>query len=69
MFLNSIDSNLQLIIQVGGSELWLLDLKLTLKDNKIQTTVYRKPTDSHLFLQADSCHHLPSILGIQKGVA
>ena len=69
MFLNSIDSNLQLTIQVGGSELWLLDLKLTLKDNKIQTTVYRKPTDSHLYLQVDSCHHLPSILGTQKGVA
>ena len=35
----------------------------------IHTTVYSKPTDSHLYLQADSCHHLPSILGIQKGVA
>ena len=31
--------------------------------------VYSKPTDSHPYLQADSCHHLPSVLGIQKGVA
>ena len=69
MFWNSIDSNSQLTIEVGGSELCLLDLKLTLKDNKIQTTVYHKPTDSHLYSQADSCHHLPLILGIQKGVA
>ena len=69
MFLNSIDSNLQFAMEVGGIELCILDLKLTLKDNKIHTTVYSKPTDSHLYLQADSCHHLPSILGIQKGVA
>ena len=69
MFLNSIDSNLQFTIEVGGNELCFLDLKLTLKDNKIHTTVYSKPTDSHLYLQADSCHHLPSILGIQKEVA
>ena len=69
MFLNSIDSNLKFTIEVGVNELCFLDLKLTLKDNKIYTTVYSKPTDSHLHLQADSCHHLPSILGIQKGVA
>ena len=66
MFLNSIDSNLQFTIEVGGNELCFLDLKLTLKDNKIHTTVYSKPTDSHLYLQADSCHHSPSIL--QKAV-
>ena len=66
MFLNSIDSNLQFTIEVGGNELCFLDLKLTLKDNKIHTTVYSKPTYSHLYLQADSCHHLPSILGIKK---
>ena len=69
MFLNSIDFNLQFTIEVGGNELCFLDLKLTLKDNEIHTTVYSKPTDSHLYLQADSCHHLPSSLGIQKGVA
>ena len=69
MFLNSIDSNLQFTIEVCGNELCFLYLKLTLKDYKIQTTVYSKPTDSHLYLQADSCHHLPSTLGIQKGAA
>ena len=67
--LNSVDSNLQFTLEFGGNKLCFLDLKLTLKDNKIHTTVYSKPTDSHLYLQADSCHHLPSILGIQKGVA
>ena len=67
--LNSVDSNLQFTLEFGGNKLCFLDLKLTLKDNKIHTTVYNKPSVSHLYLQADSCHHLPSILGIQKGVA
>ena len=53
MFLNSIDSNLQFTIEVGGNELCFLDVKLALKDNKIHATVYSKPTDSHLYLQAD----------------
>ena len=50
---------------VAGNELYFLDLK----DIKIQTTVYCKPTDSHLYLQSDSRHHLPSILGKQKEIA
>ena len=69
MFLNCIDSNLQFTIEVGGNKLCFLDLKLTLTDNQIQTMVCSKPTDSHLYLQADSCQHSPSILGIQEGVA
>ena len=69
MFLNSIDSNLQFTIEVARNELCFLDLKLTLKDYEIHTTVYSKPTDNHLYLKGDSCHHLPSILERQKGVA
>ena len=56
-------------MEVGGNELCFLDLKLTLKDNKTQTKVYSKPIDRHLHLQAHSCHHLASILGIHEGVA
>ena len=33
------------------------------------STVYRKPTDSHLYLNADSCHKKSSVKGVQKGVA
>ena len=62
MFLNSIDSNLQFTIEVIENELRYLDSKLTLK-------VYSKPTNSHSYLQADSYHHLPSVLRIPKGVA
>ena len=68
MFLNSIDSNLQFTIEVDGNELCFLDLKITLRDNKIQTTVNSKPSYNHLFLQANSAT-IYLILGIQKGVA
>ena len=37
--------------------------------NKLETTVYSKPTDSHLYLHASSCHAKSSINGIPKGVA
>ena len=66
MFLNSIDSNLQFPIKVGGNELCFLDLNQTLKDNKNQTTVYSKSTDSQLYLQADSCQHLPYFRNAKK---
>ena len=54
MFLDSIDSALQFTIEVGGNEFCFLDLKLALKDNKTQTSVYSKLTDSYLYLQVDS---------------
>ena len=41
---------LQFTKKVGGNELSFADLKLILKDNKIQTMVYSKPIDSHLYL-------------------
>ena len=68
--IDTIDYRLKFTIDIGGKELSFLDLKLILKDNKIQATVYSKPTDSHLYLLilTDSCHHLLSILGIQKVV-
>ena len=69
LFSNSVDSNLECTIEVDGNEICFSDLKLTLKDNKIQPTVYSKRTNSPLYLQADPCHHLPSILGTQRGVA
>ena len=48
-------------MEVAGNELSFLVLKLTLKDNKIQTIVYSKPTNSHF--------QSPSVLGIQIGFA
>ena len=68
-FINSIDSNLQFSVEIGGTSLDFLDLRITIVDNKLHTTVYRKPTDSHLYLQAESCHQNLTFNGIQKGAA
>ena len=53
-FIYSIDSNLQFSMEIGGTSLDFLDLRITIVDNKLHTTVYSKPTDSHLYLQAGS---------------
>ena len=43
-----------------------LDLKKSIVDSKLLTTVYSKPTDSHFYLQPNSCHNAKAIDGIQK---
>ena len=48
---------------------FFLDLKINIVNGQLETTVYSKPTDSHLYLHARSCHKPSSIRGIQKGVA
>ena len=52
---------------VKGS-LCFLDLKISIVDYKLATTVYSKPTDSHLYLQSNSCDNPKAIDGNQKGV-
>ena len=59
MFLNSIDSNLQLTMESGGNEICFLDLKLTLKDNKIQSTVsVNQPIATYIYnsILVINCH-------------
>ena len=68
-YINSLSRDLKFTMEIGGSELCFLDLKITLENNKLLTTVYSKPTDSHLYLHADSCHNHSSKSGITKGVA
>ena len=68
-YINSLSDDLKFTMEIGYNELCFLDLKITLKDNHLSTTVYSKPTDSHLYLHATSCHNSKSINGIPKGVA
>ena len=68
-FINTLDDKLKFTIEIGGDTLTFLDLKISIVDNQLFTTVYSKPTDSHLYLQAGSCHQKASIKGIQKGVS
>ena len=57
-------------MEVGEKEICFLDLKITIdSNNQICTTVYSKPTDSHLYLHPTSCHPTPVIHWVAKGVA
>ena len=56
-------------MEIGKDHLCFLDLKISVSSNKLMTTVYSKPTDSHLYLHSTSCHKSSSINGIPKGVA
>ena len=66
---NSLDENLQFDIQIGKHKLRFLDLEIGLDNNKLTHTVYRKPTNSQMYLDYSSCHFTPSKNGISKGVA
>ena len=68
-FMNTLDEKLKFTMEIGGDSICFLDLKISIKNNKLETTVYSKPTDSHLYLHATSCHKKSSVVGIQKGVA
>ena len=69
-FLNSLDPNLKFEMTVGeNDELTFLDLRIILKNNKLFTTIYSKPTSSHMYLHADSLYPKSTFTGIQKGVS
>ena len=46
-----------------------LDLLISIRNGRLETTVYSKPTDGHLYLHNDSCHPRSTKLGVEKGVA
>ena len=68
-FLNNLNPDLKFTMEVSGKSICFLDLKISIINRQIETTVCSKPTDSHLHLHAKSCHKASPIRGIQKGVA
>ena len=68
-FINTINPDLKFTLEIGNQSISFLDLRISIVGNKLTTTVYSKPTDSHLYLHADSCHKKSSMKGIQKGVS
>ena len=68
-FINTLNPDLKFTVEIGNQLICFLDLRISTIENKLTTTDYSKPTDSHLYLHADSCHKKSSIKGIQKGVA
>ena len=67
--LNTFDTDLQFTMEIGGRSLHFLDLLITIVDNQLVTSVYSKPTDAHLYLNAKSSNPKSQILGIARGVA
>ena len=53
---------------IGKYHFCFLDLQISVSSNKLMTTVYSKPTDSHFYLHSTSCHKPSSMNGIPKGV-
>ena len=56
-------------MEISKSYSCFLDLKISIVDYKLVTTIYSKPTDSHLYLQSNSCHNPTAIDAIEKGAA
>ena len=67
--LNSISPSIQFTMEIGGDILRYLDISIQKVGSKLTTTVYSKPTDSHLYLHGTSCHPQSSKNGISTGVA
>ena len=61
--LSTLDEKFKYMIEIRGSSICFLDLKIFIEGNRLETTVYSKPTKSHLYLEASSCHKKSSKIG------
>ena len=66
---NSLNPYSKFTMEVGCKSICFLDLKISIENGQLETTVYSIPTDSHLYLHAKSCHKPSSTRGIQESVA
>ena len=57
-FINILNAELKFTLEIGNQLICFVDLRISI-GKKLTTTVYRKPTDFHLYLHADSCHKNP----------
>jgi hypothetical protein len=63
---NNMKTQLKFTFEYGKS-VPFLDTKVMLKNGRIETDFYAKATDTHLYLQSDSCHPKSCIKGLPKG--
>ena len=59
-------SSIRFTVDQSTSEVNFLDVTVRLNDGKINTTVYSKPTDSHLYLNSSSNHPRHVVRNIPK---
>lgn len=55
-------------MEISKEHLCILGLKILFLDNKFVSTIFSKPTGSHLYLQLTSYHSSKSVAVIQKGI-
>ena len=67
--MNSLGPDLKFTKKVGSNSSCFLDLKIRIINGQLEIAVYRKSTDSHLYLHAKSCDNPFTIRDIQKDVA
>ena len=59
-YLNSIHEKIKFTSEVSENDINFLDTKVIIDEHrKLYTTLYEKPTDTHLYLHYDSAHHGP----------
>ena len=68
-YINTLANGITFTMEIGGSKICFLDLEITIRNNKLATTVYCKPTNSLMYLHGNSCHPKKSKDGISLGVA
>ena len=68
-FIYSLYRTIKFALVSSPSSLNVLDLTLNLVDGFIQTDIYPKPTDNHLYLQRNSTHPVHVTRVIPYGVA
>ena len=56
-------------MEKSESEIAFLDIKISIQNNKIQTDIYYKPTDTHQYLTFNSCHPRHTKISIPYGEA
>ena len=65
---NSIHPNIQVDLRYGTENIEFLDVKVSIVNNKIETDLFSKPSDKHLFLHQTSCHPDSVKKGIPYGL-
>ena len=59
-YLNDIHEKIKFTSEVSENDINFLDTKVKIDEHrKLYTTLYEKPTDTHLYLHYDSAHHGP----------
>ena len=63
-YMNNFHPTIRFTFEISPSHVPFLDTLTQLKDNRIETTLYSKPTDKHTYLLPSSCHPPHTFKGV-----